>query len=92
MFTSLDGRLQILLMGVHPDDRGRGYGSLLMEHLLQHAQALGFAEVVAMTVPAEVKPAYQATIAFYQKHGFVARKRYQELWEDGALELVKTLP
>lgn len=92
VFTSLDGRIQVLLMGTHPDHHGHGYGSMLMERLLQHATALGFDAVVAMTVPPEVKSAYRATIAFYKKHGFVETKRYHELWESGAVEWVKTLP
>jgi len=42
-------------------------------------------------VPPDVKPVYQATIRFYEKHGFVLRKKYTELWENGAVELVRTL-
>ncbi len=91
VFTSLDGNLQITLMGTHPHCRGNGYGSLLMEHLFQHAASLGFEQVVAMTVPPDVKPAYQATLAFYRKHGFIVTRRYEELWENGALELIKRL-
>lgn len=91
VFTSLDGNLQITLMGTHPQQRGRGFGSQLIAHFFQHARNLGFARVVAMTVPPEVKPAYQATLAFYLRQGFVETRRYRELWENGAVELVKTL-
>jgi hypothetical protein len=62
-----------------------------MERLFQHATSLGFERVVAMTVPPDVKPAYQPTLAFYRKHGFIVTRHYQELWENGALELVKRL-
>jgi GNAT superfamily N-acetyltransferase len=91
VFTSLDGNLNITLMGTHPGCHGHGYGSRLMERFLQYAQELGYDRIVALTVPADVKPAYQATVAFYKKHGFVETKRYHELWENGALELVKSL-
>jgi GNAT superfamily N-acetyltransferase len=91
VFTSRDVRLEITLMGTDPAWRGRGYGSLLMERFLQHARDLGYEQVVAMTVPPEVKPVYAATVAFYKKHGFVEARRYTELWEDGALELARDL-
>jgi len=58
---------------------------------LYHAKHLGFERVVTLTVPPDVKPVYQATIRFYEKHGFVLRKKYTELWENGAVELVRTL-
>jgi ribosomal protein S18 acetylase RimI-like enzyme len=89
VFTGWDGGLHITLMGTHPGCRRQGYGSRLMERFLQHAQEMGFDRVVALTVPPDVKPAYQATIAFYTKHGFVETRRYRELWEQGAVELVK---
>lgn len=91
VFTGLDGALQITLMGVHPAARGHGYGSRLMDSFLDHARSLGYERVVAMTVPPEANPAYRETLAFYQKHGFVITKRYRELWENGAIELVKML-
>ena len=91
MFTSLDGSINITLMGTHPSYRRHGYGSMLINRLVQHATNLGFSKIVAMTVPADVKPAYQTTIAFYKKHGFVETKRYEELWENGAIELVMVL-
>jgi len=91
IFTSRDGRIEITLMGTDPACRGRGYGSLLMERFLQHGRDLGFEQAVAMTVPPDTKPAYAATVAFYERHGFVVTRRYDELWEDGALELVRPL-
>lgn len=49
-----------------------------------------FDRVVVFTVPPDVKPVYGATVKFYEKHEFVIKKRYRELCEDGAIELVKT--
>lgn len=91
VFTSLDGALNITLMGTQPADRGRGYGSILLERFFDHARTLGYERVVAMTVPPDIKPAYAATVQFYQQHGFVITRRYNELWESGAIELARVL-
>jgi len=91
MFTSLDGIINILYMGTNPDYRGKGYGSMLMEYLFDYGKKLGFTEFEALTVPPESKPSYKATVEFYQRHGFVVEKYYTELWQSGALKLVKRL-
>lgn len=90
-FTSMDGSLLITLMGTTPDMRGQGHGSRLMEALSAHARALGFGDVVVQTVPPSAKPCYEATVRFYQKHGFVIEKEYADLWQTGALQLRKKL-
>ena len=91
MFTSLDGSLHITLMATHPAFHGQGIGSRLMERFIRHARQLGFERIVVLTVPPEITPSYHATVHFYQKHGFVLNRHYTELWEHGALELVKVL-
>ncbi len=91
IFTGWDGSLHITLMGTHPDYRGQGWGSILLQHFFQYAKQLGFDRIIALTVPPDVKPSYYSTLKFYQKHGFVITKRYNDLWEKGALELVKIL-
>lgn len=91
VFTSLDGMIQIILMGTRLCDRGKGYGSLLIDRLADHARQLGYGRMMAMTVPPDTKPAYAATVRFYERHGFSTAKRYDELWESGALEMVKDL-
>lgn len=91
VFTSLDGAINITLLGTHPDFRAQGLGSILMNHLFEHVKRLGFDRVVAFTVPPDVKPSYTPTVQFYQKHGFTLRKRYDNLWESGAIELVREL-
>jgi ribosomal protein S18 acetylase RimI-like enzyme len=68
-----------------------GYGSLLIDRWADHARQLGYDRVMAMTVPPDTKPAYAATVRFYERHGFSIAKRYDELWESGALEMVKDL-
>jgi ribosomal protein S18 acetylase RimI-like enzyme len=91
VFTSLDGSIQITLIGVHPAYHRQGYGSCILDAFFQHVKSLGFERVIAFTVPPEVNPAYRATLGFYQKHGFTINRYYRELWENGALELVKIL-
>ncbi len=91
VFTSLDGSINISLMGTHPDFRDKGYGSILMDHLFEYVKSLGFDRVVAFTVPPDTKPSYESTVKFYKKLGFEIKKRYTELWESGAIELVKEL-
>ena len=91
MFTSLDGAMHILLMGTSPMYRGKGYGSMLIKYLFEHAKALGFCKIDLLTVPPEYKPSYNSTIGFYMRHGFIIEKEYTEIWQSGALKLVKNL-
>jgi ribosomal protein S18 acetylase RimI-like enzyme len=91
VFTSWDGMLHITLMGTRPEARGQGFGSRVIEDFFRQARQLGFEKCAVMTVPEDVNPLYQGTIHFYQKHGFMIEKRYRELWEHGAVRLVKRL-
>lgn len=91
VFTSFDGSILITLMGTDPNIRGKGFGSRLMEALFDHARSLGFPDVFLWTVPPSVDPRRVATLAFYEKHGFVIEKEYKELWQNGALQLRKRL-
>lgn len=91
MFTSLDGIINISLMGTHPDYRGKGFGSALMEYFFRYVKSIGFDFIKVFTVPPDVKASYQETIDFYEKNGFKVGKRYNELWENGAVELVVSL-
>jgi ribosomal protein S18 acetylase RimI-like enzyme len=91
MFTCLDGTINISIMGTHPDYRGRGLGSELIKYFFTYVRNLGFEEIKVFTVPPEAKPSYKETVEFYEKHGFRIKKRYTELWEKGAIELIKVL-
>jgi ribosomal protein S18 acetylase RimI-like enzyme len=91
MFTSRDGMMDITLFGTRLEYQRQGLGSKLIEHFFNYARGLGFETATAMTVPEDVKPAYGSTMRFYKKHGFKLVKRYNELWESGALLLVKKL-
>jgi ribosomal protein S18 acetylase RimI-like enzyme len=91
VFTSLDGAIYISLMGTHPEFRNTGLGSMLINHLFKYVKSIGFKHIVVFTVPPEIKSSYQSTVKFYKKHGFKVKKIYHELWERGAIELVKEL-
>jgi GNAT superfamily N-acetyltransferase len=91
LFTSHDGAIHITLMGTSSAYRGRGFGSALMKRLASLAKELGFSEIVVFTVPPASKPAYQATVDFYRKCGFIMVREYTELWQSGAWEFRKSL-
>lgn len=59
------GESHVLNICVRPDARGRGYGRILMNELLDQARALG-AEMVFL----EVRPSNDAARALYRKLGF----------------------
>jgi ribosomal protein S18 acetylase RimI-like enzyme len=91
MYTCLDGTIQISLMGTRPDSMREGHGSALMDAFCGHVRSLGFDRIMVYTVPPDTKPAYAPTLRFYENHGFTITRRYNELWESGALQLVKIL-
>ncbi|CAG7616335.1 GNAT family N-acetyltransferase [Paenibacillus allorhizosphaerae] len=71
--------------------RGQGLGSQLINYLIRHVTEIGFKRVSLLTVPPEVKPLYEHTVKFYEKHGFIVSKRYSEIWGSGAIEMSKNL-
>jgi len=91
MFTCLDGTIQLSLMGTRLESRTNGFGSILITRFCEHIKSIGFNRIMVYTVPPDRKPAYSATLDFYQKHGFRITRRFDELWESGAIQLVKDL-
>lgn len=91
MFTCLDGTINISIMGTHPDYRGKGLGTAIINYFFKYVKSLGFEYIKVFTVPPDVKISYNETINFYEKNGFKVEKRYTELWENGAIELIKSL-
>ena len=91
MYTCLDGIIQLSLMGTRIESREKGVGSILIEAFFNHIKEMGFKQIMVYTVPPDTKPAYYSTVRFYQKHGFKILRRYNELWENGALQLIKDL-
>ena len=91
MFTSIEGVLNITLMGTEPTCRNQSYGSRLMEYFVEYAKVRGFRNIELLTVPPERRSSFRSTLAFYAKHGFVRVKEYPDVWDTGALKLAKTL-
>ena len=91
MYTCLDGIIQLSLMGTRLDSREKGFGSILIEAFFNRIKEMGFKQIMVYTVPPDTKPAYYSTVRFYQKHGFRILRRFDELWEHGALQLLKDL-
>jgi ribosomal protein S18 acetylase RimI-like enzyme len=91
IFTSWEGNLYITLMATHPEYQHQGYGSVLLLSFFEHAGNIGFKEIKLLTVPPEVKPNYESTISFYQRHGFYTSKSFREIWGSGALELTRVV-
>jgi ribosomal protein S18 acetylase RimI-like enzyme len=91
MFTCQDGNIQLSLMGTRLESRNKGFGSILMNEFCEYIRGLGFNCIMVYTVPPDTKPAYSTTLDFYQNHGFRITRRFEELWESGAIQLVKIL-
>jgi ribosomal protein S18 acetylase RimI-like enzyme len=91
MYTCIDGTLQISLMGTRPESMRKGFGSLLMKEFCEHIREMGFNRIMVYTVPPDKKPAYASTLSFYLNQGFRILRRYDELWESGAVQLVREL-
>ncbi|WP_240420352.1 GNAT family N-acetyltransferase [Paenibacillus periandrae] len=91
IFTSYEGSIRISLMGTDPSEHNKGYGSELLKQFFNYLFINGYKKVELFTVKPNNNPQYTATIAFYQKNGFVLEKEYVEIWQGGALKLVKTL-
>ena len=91
IFSSIEGVLNITLMGTEPAYRNHGYGSKMMEVLFEYAKTRGFRKIELLTVPPEKRSSYHSTVAFYSKHGFVRVKEYPELWDTGAAKFTKFL-
>jgi len=91
IFTCWDGSIYITLMGTDPGYKNHGYGTILINSFFERVKSLGFNKIKLLTVPAETKPHYAQTIKFYEKNGFFATKRFNEIWESGALLLEKEI-
>lgn len=90
VFTCWDGSPNITLMATKRECSGEGYGKTLIQHLVTYLTELGFNRIELFTVPPEVKPVYKNTVAFYERAGFKIEKVYSQLWESGAVKMVKT--
>ena len=67
----------ILNIAVGKDYRGQGYGSLLLQAMIQEARERG---ILSMTL--EVRPSNQVALALYEKYGFEIKGRRKNYYLD----------
>ena len=65
---------ELLLIAIHPDSRGRGFGALLLDHMSQVAHARG-----ASRLHLEVRQGNPA-IGLYERHGFEVAGRRRDYY------------
>jgi GNAT superfamily N-acetyltransferase len=88
---------EITWMAVHAERRGKGVGSLLMEHLggVATQAGLGFLLVTTLS-PKILEPgiddSYARTRAFYQQHGFVPAWEPDGWWNERNQALLMLRP
>jgi GNAT superfamily N-acetyltransferase len=71
---SIDARTgELKRMWIHPDARGAGLGSRLLDELVAHSRALGHQRLVLDTNGVLVE-----ALALYAKHGFLPIERYND--------------
>jgi len=91
MYTCLDGKIAMTLMAIHKDHQGKGYGTLIYEKLEENMKNKGFTTIMLQTIPPDINANYIKTIKFWNNQGFKITKRYNELWDHGAIEMEKNL-
>ncbi|HTT06403.1 MAG TPA: GNAT family N-acetyltransferase [Steroidobacteraceae bacterium] len=72
LFKESATRYQLARMAVEPALRGRGYGHMLMEYVLETAKSAGAESIYLMS-----NTALQAAISLYERFGFVVISRGQ---------------
>ena len=74
-------------MAVRPDRRGKGYGSMLMQHCLDFARSAKAREIMLVT-----NDVLSAAVALYEQAGFREVSEYSDdRYERGNLEMRLTL-
>lgn len=76
ILSSAAAEAHVLNLCVDPDYQGRGFGHLLLHHLLQQVQ-----EIAVQRLFLEVRPSNAPALALYRKHGFQrigVRKAYYQ--------------
>lgn len=91
VFTSFNASIHITYMGIDNKYLDKGYEVALLKYFCTYVKSIGFESIKVLTVPPEVENSFQKIVDFYTSNGFIIRKRYFELWESGALELIKIL-
>lgn len=69
---------EIVRIGVHPDQRQKGYGKQLMDHALKHA-----CKQNCQQISLEVRVSNQGAISLYEKCGLHISHRSKKHYSDG---------
>ena len=78
---------ELAKMAVRPDCRGKGYGSMLMQHCIDFARSAEAHEIMLVT-----NDVLSAAVALYEQAGFRAVSEYSDSrYERGNLEMRLTL-
>jgi GNAT superfamily N-acetyltransferase len=91
IFTCIDGYITITLIATRYKNRNKGYGTIIYKYFEKKMVKRGFKHFLLQTVPEESNKNYHDTIEFYKKQGYKINKIYKELWESGAVELIKEI-
>ncbi len=81
--------LHIHVIATHPNERGRGYGALLLDHAIGEAVATG-----CSLATLEVRRSNKAAIGLYERAGFKTvhvRVRYYQDDDEDALVMLRDL-
>jgi ribosomal protein S18 acetylase RimI-like enzyme len=85
-----DGTWNLLLIAVHPDHQGRGYGAALMKKVEASLADLG---ARVLLVETSGLPNFERTRAFYDKLGYDREARIRDFYQAGDDKIIfrKTL-
>jgi len=93
-YTSNNGVMHLLWMGVKKESHGKGVGKSLLELLVKESKKLGLRSIEVETLPDEVEyEPYRLTRNFYYRNGFkrVAYKKARVKGWDDQIILKRTL-
>ena len=66
----MDGYAELICIHSLEDNWGRGYGSMMMEHILKDISAAGFDKVMLWVFEENTRAR-----RFYEKHGFIKKDK-----------------
>lgn len=85
-----DGHAEIKSMHILAEHRGRGLARRMLDHLVDQAQAAGFAR---LSLETGVQPGFAAARALYEKAGFTLCGPFEGYWDDpNSLFMTRALP
>lgn len=83
-FSTIELEMEVLNLGIHPDYRRKGLGTLLLGEVMRTCAGMGFENAFL-----DVRVNNEAAIRLYEKHGFtkygVRKKYYPDTKEDALL-------